>query len=445
MPPLPESPRKGPLDRALSLFSDLRPGEGLTALLLAANLFCLLALYSMLKPVRSALILSESGAVAQSYAAAAQALLLLFLVPLYGRFASLVNRVRLISFVTLFFASNLIVFYLLGIAGMRIGIAYYIWLGIFSMMAPAQLWAFANDVYTSERGKRLLPIVGIGASLGAWLGAELASALFAQLGPYRLMLFGTGGLVLCLLFTILVDRRERRQAREAKAAPVAEQPLGSAGGFQLVFSQRYLLYIALLIMVLNIVNTVGEFLLASLVQQEAVTAAPLAGLNAATWIGGFMARFQANVNLLGLLMQMFLVSRIFKYIGVRGALFIMPVVATISYTSLAFFPLLAFVRIAKTAENSTDYSIQNTTRHALFLPTSREAKYKAKQAIDAFFVRAGDMLQAVVVFIGTSLAFGTQHYAMLNLAFIAVWLFLATRIAAEHRKLSAAQTVEQAA
>jgi AAA family ATP:ADP antiporter len=151
------------------------------------------------------------------------------------------------------------------------------------------------------------------------------------------------------------------------------------------------------------------------------------------------------VNLIGRLVQMFLVSRIFKYIGVRGALFIMPVVATVSYTSLAFFPFLAIVRAAKTLENSTDYSIQNTTRHALFLPTSREAKYKAKQAIDAFFVRAGDMLQAVVVLIGTALAFGTQHYAMLNLAFIAVWLLLAVGIAKEHRKLSAAQSVEQAA
>src|SRR5688572_11096401 len=110
------------LDRALSLFSDLKPGEGATALLLASNLFCLLALYSVLKPVRSALILSESGAVAQSYSAAAQALLLLFLVPLYGKVASLVNRIRLIGFVTLFFASNLVIFFLLGLAGVRIGI-----------------------------------------------------------------------------------------------------------------------------------------------------------------------------------------------------------------------------------------------------------------------------------------------------------------------------------
>ena len=91
--------RKSWLDRVLSLATDVRPGEGFTALLLATNIFCFLALYSALKPVRSALILSESGAVAQSYAAAAQALLLLGIVPLYSSFASRVNRLRLTTFV----------------------------------------------------------------------------------------------------------------------------------------------------------------------------------------------------------------------------------------------------------------------------------------------------------------------------------------------------------
>jgi ATP:ADP antiporter, AAA family len=443
----PFPPQKSLVERVLSLVTDVRAGEGVTALLLTLNVFCLLALYSVLKPVRSALILSESGAVAQSYAAAAQASLLLFLVPLYGKFASMVNRVRLISLVTMFFAVNLLVFYALGLAGVRIGIAFYIWLGIFNMMAPAQLWAFANDVYSQDRGKRLFPLVGIGGSLGAWIGAEIASALFGSLGPYRLMLFGVGGLVICMLITIWVHRREQRRDKTNEQAGEAEQPLGKAGGFQLIFKQRYLLYIALLMIVLNTVNTIGEFLLASLVESEAVkaVAGAAAGTNEATWIGSFMARFQANVNLLGLVLQMFVVSRIFKYIGVRGALFIQPSIALLSYTSMAFLPVLSIVRVAKTMENSSDYSIQNTTRQALYLPTSREAKYKAKQAIDAFFVRFGDMLQAVVVFIGTSLAFTTQHYAWLNIAMTTVWFVLAAGIASEHRKLTAAEEPARAA
>jgi AAA family ATP:ADP antiporter len=103
------------------------------------------------------------------------------------------------------------------------------------------------------------------------------------------------------------------------------------------------------------------------------------------------------------------------------------------------------VRIFKTLENSTDYSIQNTTRQALFLPTSREAKYKAKQAIDSFFVRAGDMLQAVVVFASTAFAFGVRGIAMLNLVFVGLWLVLVVAIVREHRKLVPDETRSEVA
>lgn len=450
--PLPSPPRsKSWVDRSLSLFTEVRAGEGGTALLLAANLFCLFALYYVLKPVRESLILSESGAVIKSYAAAGQALLLLGLVPAYGAVASRLRRIPLIGTVTLFFAANLIVFYLLGVAGLQVGVAFYLWLGIFNLMVPSQLWAFANDIYTSERGARLFPIIGVGTSLGAWIGAEIASGMFVTVGPYRLMLLAAGGLIVCLLLTLWADRREAALSgtvdRKGKTA-LAEQPLGKAGGFQMVMAQRYLLYIALLIMILNVVNTLGEFMLGSLVEVEARRAVEngTAGtLGAAGWIGGFYGRFYANVNLLGLLFQMFLVSRIFKYVGVQGALFVLPLVALASYSSLAFFPALAIVQVAKTLENSIDYSVQSTARHALFLPTSREAKYKAKQAIDSFFWRAGDMLQAVIVFIGVRLAFDTTAYAVTNLVLIAMWLTLVVGIAGEYKKLAPAEAARDAA
>src|SRR5262245_46492537 len=212
-PPFPAE-RKGPLDRALSLFTDVRAGEGVGALLLAANVFYLLAFYQVLKIVRDALILTESGAVAASYASAGMALVLFIFVPLYGALASRVNRVWLISGVTLFFASHLLIFYALGSAGVRIGVAFYVWIGVFNMVAVAQFWAFANDLYTNERGKRLFPLVGIGASFGALVGAGLTAYFFKGTGPYPLMLIAAFGLVVPVALTIVVHRREGRS--EAK-------------------------------------------------------------------------------------------------------------------------------------------------------------------------------------------------------------------------------------
>jgi AAA family ATP:ADP antiporter len=441
-----DAARKSWLDRTLSLFTEVRAGEGTTALLLAANLFCLLAFYYILKTVREALILSEGGAVTKAWAAAGQAVLLFGFVPLYSAFAARMDRVRLIVTVTLFFASHLVIFYALGVAGVHIGFVFFIWIGIFNLVVPAQLFAFANDIYTRERGKRLLPLVGLGSSLGAMAGAGMAAVLFARIGPYPLMVMSAAGLVACLAFTARVNRRERE--RDPEAAKVAQQPIGGSNGFKLVFSQRYLLLIALLIVLLNIVNSVGEFILGSLVTshvKDLVASGQSGGLSESALIGSFYASYFSWVNALGLFIQLVLVSRIFKFVGVRGAMFFLPTIACVSYGLFAVFPVLAFVRVAKILENSTDYSLQNTVRQALFLPTSREAKYSAKQAIDAFFVRTGDLLQLGVVLVGGALALPMRGFAVLNLVFVAVWFVLVVAIGREHRRFPEPKVEQEAA
>ena len=135
-----------------------------------------------------------------------------------------------------------------------------------------------------------------------------------------------------------------------------------------------------------------------------------------------------------LLLQLFVTSRAMRHLGVRGSLFILPVLALVNYSVIAIAPVLAVIRWGKILENSTDYSIQNTLRHALFLPTTREAKYKAKSVIDTFCTRFGDVLQAGVVFGGTAIGLGVWGFAWLNVVLTVAWLAVATQIAREHRK-----------
>jgi ATP:ADP antiporter, AAA family len=185
-----------------------------------------------------------------------------------------------------------------------------------------------------------------------------------------------------------------------------------------------------------------------MITQEAsrlVAAGAAGGLDERALIGTMAGRVQTLVNLGAFLLQTFAVSRIFKYVGVRGALFVMPLIALGGYAAIALVPMYAVVQWTKVFENSTDYSVQNTTRQALFLPTSREAKYKAKQAIDSFFLRTGDMLSAAAVFVGTALAFTVRQYALMNVVVVIVWLLLAAAIVREHRKLVPADVQDKAA
>jgi AAA family ATP:ADP antiporter len=448
-----------PLDRFLRLFADVRDGEGLSAVLLMVNVFLILTAYLMLKVLREPLILAGGGAELKSYSSAGQAVLLLILVPLYGRLASRFPRRKLINAVTLCFAVCLPVFYLLARLDVPLGIVFFLWVGVFNLMIVAQFWAFANDIYTTDEGKRVFPIVGVGASVGAVTGSFVAGWLIESLGLYEIFLVAAGVLLLSLVLTNSVDARERHRREghlpppdstaempaattaemrmattaEMRAATGSEQPIQKEGPFQLVMRNRYLLLMAFMILVLNWVNTNGEYIVSRTVTDVAKAAAATPGApSEEVIIGKFYAGYTGVVNLAALLIQLFLVSRIVKYLKVNNALMILPIIALGGYALLAFYPVLTAVRWAKTAENATDYSLQNTLRHMLFLPTTRDQKYKAKQAIDSFFVRAGDVLSAVLVFAGTTyLALRTQGFARFNLVLVAIWLVLAYKVGRE--------------
>ena len=139
---------------------------------------------------------------------------------------------------------------------------------------------------------------------------------------------------------------------------------------------------------------------------------------------------------MGLVVQLLLVSRILKWFGLRVALFVLPLLALGGYTLLALAPIIGVIRTVKIAENSTDYSLQNTARQALFLPTSRDAKYKAKAAIDTFFVRAGDLLSAGLVFVGSALALTPQKFAAVNVALVLGWILIVSILARENARLT---------
>jgi AAA family ATP:ADP antiporter len=452
--PVERIPHKHWLDRLLNLAAEVHAGESVTALLLALNGFLILAAYYVIRPLRSAFLLpvrialpsggTLTGAEIQQYSGAILAGLFIFIVPLYGRLASKVNRVRLINYVTLFFVSNLVIFFLLGNGGVStdvLGVPFFLWIGTFNLMVVAQFWSFANDVYTPDQGKRLFAIIGFGASTGAIFGPVITSSLIGRLGPFPMMLISGTILLLCLGLTNVIHLREKDRAARRRDQFQIEKPLGPEGGFNLVLGQRYLLLIGLLTLADNLVNSNGNYILNETVAQTAraaVASGATGGLSAGQFIGGYMAVIDFWQNVLVVLIQFFLVSRIFKYLGVGKALFILPLISFTSYGLFTAAPVLALIRIAKIAENATDYSLQNTLRRALFLPTSREAKYKALQAVETFFWRAGDMLSAIATFVIIQwLGLGVRYFAAINLGLVVLWLLVAAGLSKENSKLTA--------
>ncbi|NJK88389.1 MAG: translocase [Myxococcales bacterium] len=432
------------LERTLGLITDVRAGEGITALLLSLNIFVLLSAYYVIKPVREAFILvMEDGARYKSYTSAAIAIVLLFAVPAYGSFASRVKRNRLVVSVTLFFASHLVLFYLGSATELvrnNIGIVFYVWVGIFNMMVVAQFWALANDLYTEDQGKRLFPLVGIGASVGAAAGAWVAKYLVYAIGNYPMLLVAAVMLAFVAFLTQVVHARESKRAVSDHRTSEGVEDAPARDGrrknpFGLVFGYRYLTLLAVFSLVFTWVNTNGEYMLSALVSeraQELSSSNDLGGLSKGEWISSFYSDFFFYVNILGFVLQAFVVSRLVRYVGLGPTFFLLPAIAMFDAVAVAVAPVLAILRVGKIAENATDYSVNNTVRNMLWLPTTREMKYNAKQAVDTFFVRMGDVASAGLVFVGAGLlSWSVQIFAISNILLIGIWVVVALAILRE--------------
>ncbi|MEB2346207.1 MAG: hypothetical protein OZ948_15895 [Deltaproteobacteria bacterium] len=445
-----------PVERCLRVFTDVRAGEGRIALLMFANVFLLLCAYYLLKPLREGwLAISDVGDLSKTelkaYTAFGQTVLLAGFASWYGQLVERWPRRVLITRATLFCMANIVVFWLVQpdflIGHVRgLGFAYYVWVGMFGAFVVAQFWAFAADLYPQEQGKRLLPMIAIGATSGAMTGAWLEGQLVAWklLDARFLLLAAIPLLAIALGLTRRVDRAMGGVGKRQGARPEG-QVLEGRAALPMVLGNRFLLAVAVTTLLLNGVKTLGESILFGAVGDVVAAQAAAAGVTGEAALRAFehsvTTAFYGNfffwINALALVLQAFFASRLLRYGGFGALFLILPVVALTSYAAMWVLPLLWVIKSMKIVENATDYSIHNTARHVLWLPMSQEVTFKAKPTIDTFFMRAGDGLAALTVLLGSQVfSAPDRSYFAVNIALCLAWLGLAVWIVREHSKLS---------
>ena len=441
-------------ERFLRIFADVQPREGVTCLILISNIFLILVAFYLVKPVREGwLAVTDIAGLTKlevkAYSAFAQSMLLVAILPTYARLAAKWTRRKLISRVGGAFALALIGFWLsqpnllLGNVPLM-GILFYLFVGIFSVTLVAQFWAFCTDIYGAERGARLFPLIAIGAALGStlgsWTGEKLVS--YPSIQAFDLILLALVPLVIALILAAWTDRRgtygdPSLWTKDRWSQPAAPE---NAGPYNLILKHRYLTMTAIMIMVFTWVVTSGDNILFGIVQESLAEdlaglkndpAAFNAALNEATT--AFYGDLYFWINLATLLLQAFVVSRILSAGGMQALLYTTPFISLAAYASMAFVPILGLIKILKVAENSSSYSIHNTARHMLWLPTSKEMLYQAKPTVDTLFVRLGDGLAAMTILIGTRVfALTSTGFVIINIALVLVWIAISTYLHREH-------------
>ncbi len=459
------APELSPLERFLRVFTEIHPGEGRTALLMLANVFLILCAYYLVKPLREGwLAVSEVQGLTKmelkAYSSFGQGVLLIYVTAAYAKLVGRLDRVTLISRATLFCMSNLVVFWALQpdffFENLPIsGIVFYLWVGMFGVFVVAQFWAFAADLYSDEQGKRLIPLIAIGATSGAVVGSWISESLVTSgfVNSDYLMLAALVPLAASILLTRAAA--PDRQPPPAPRAPGPDQgPAEREGALGLVMSSGFLLAVAVVTLVLNWVNTNGENVLFRVVQGMLEEDAELAGIapgeSTLRFIRDGTTAFYGNfffwVNALALLAQSFLASRLLKYGGFGAIFLLLPAIALACYGLMFLVPVLAVIKAMKVAENATDYSINNTARHVLWLPMDGNLTFRAKPTIDSLFVRLGDGLAALTVLLGTRvLLLGVEGYLAVNLALVALWLALGVWIVRRHGEICREKEIDVSA
>jgi AAA family ATP:ADP antiporter len=443
------------VERGLRVFTDVRPGEGRTAVVMFANVFLILCAYYFIKPLREGWIATSEVAGLEkfelrAYTAFGQSLLLAPLMAGYGRLVGRWPRAVLIERATLFCMANMLVFWalqpnILFASVPYVALAFYLWVGMFSVFVVAQFWAFAADLYDEERGNRLLPMIAIGATAGAAVGSLLLEKLVSsgRVPIQHVLLMALAPLAASIWLTRSADVAQGGLAPKRAAVAGGSAPSDRRGALRLVFGTRYLLAIGVIMLLTNWVKTNGENQLYRVVQdtlQGQVAAQGIAADAVKVFVKenttAFFGGFYFWVNVIALLLQAVVASRILKYGGFGTLFLLLPAIALVSFSTMVFVPLLAVFRPAQASVNATDYSINNTARHVLWLPMSQQVTFKGKPTVDSLFVRAGDGMAALTVLAGVQLLSASiRSYFALNVALSVVWLGIAIWVVREHGRM----------
>ncbi len=305
--------------------------------------------------------------------------------------------------------------------------SFYLFGDLYSTVMVATFFAFTNDSVDSDAAKRLYGIVGLGGVAGGAFGSSIVSVWVSKLASttWLWICLGIAAIVVLLAFLAARAVKHRASLPDAKAEEPESKPdpkkvtrNAAVEGAHIVFRSRYLLAIVAIVGLYEMVSTIMDFQFTSSVQ---------ASMDAKA-IPGHFANVFAITNWVALFVQLFLTSFIMRRFGLAVSLMVLPVAASIGSVAFLAVPNLITGSALNTTDNAFSYSINQSSKEVLYVPTTRDEKYKAKAFIDMFVQRFAKAL-AVLLSLGISTwissFLGVRLLSIATLVLLTIWGFAA--------------------
>ncbi len=433
----------------LQAFMDVRRGEWPLALSMFCYFFLVISSFWILKPLKKGLFIQyydDSGftflgtvfnaAQAELLAKVLNMVVAFIAVVVFSALSRQLRREKLSFVFTGFFVACYVLFVqLLHQPGPGTVWSFYLFGDLFSTLMVATFFAFLNDSVRPDTAKRLYGLVGLGGVAGGVFGTTVLRLNIERFSNGEWLWVCTGFALLILIAAAYASRHV--QVEIEPSAPDPEQ--GSANpateGALLVMRSPYLLSIVAIVGLYEVISTMVDF------QFTSTIAHYLSGPE----IGAQFALVFSITNWVSLFVQLFLTGLVMSRFGVGIALIVLPCAIALGSSAFLLFPVLWVGSLLNTADNAFSYSINQSAKEALYVPTSQAEKYRAKAFIDMFVQRFAKAI-AVVVSLGLTLMFSDfeslRYLSVITLVLLAVWLWAATyagRRFAEYERAETAQ------
>src|SRR6202158_5585938 len=404
------------IERALNV----HPGDLGRGTLLCSSLFLIITAYKIGGVAAAALFLSRFQARHLAYADIASAVLVAFVIAGYVMIARRVHLRNLLVGSMLFFASNCAIFWVLAHYDSHLVWlfpAFYIWVKIFVVIVPTQIWTLANYVLTTREAKRVFGMVGGGGVAGWIFSGYFSKAMTRSSGTESLLVglvvFGS----LCAGLVILIWRSGQEAVaggHEIEEGSGKNSPRNLHQSARLVFPTPYSRAIAAVIFISSLVTTLTGWQFLAIAQQALVTKDALAI---------FLGNFNFYAGILSLLFQLLFTTRFLRRFGIGTALFMLPATVLMGSVGLLVFGTLTAVTALKSCDQVLRYSLDQSTRELLYLPLAARVKIQVKWFLDTVVWRMGDGLSGLAVLVfATMLQMPARQISWVVLVLCCLWL-----------------------
>ncbi|MCG5260635.1 MFS transporter [Cupriavidus gilardii] len=390
----------------------IRPGEHAAVVAAFLFFFCLFASYFMLRPVRETMGIA-GGVRNLQWLFTATFVVMLAAIPLYGLVSSRLPRRRFVPWVYAFFIANLLVFALATRArpdDVWLARVFYVWLSVFNLFVVSVAWSLMADVFRPEQARRLFPVIAAGASVGGLAGPLLSGWLVEPIGLTGLMLLSAVLLAATLPGCAWLFRWRARAGAGAALGTIPpgdaaaragsvhhadaarddpRDPIGGSllAGLTLIARSRYLLGIALFVILLSTASTFLYF------EQARLVAETFPSRTEQTRV---FSAIDAIVQAATIVIQLFFSGQVARRYGVTALLTLVPLAVAGGFVLLAIWPVFGVLAGVMVLRRVGEYAMVRPGREMLFTVVDAETKYKAKNVIDTMVYRAGDAVSAWV-------------------------------------------------